>query len=48
MEEAVVEEFPNGVRGQGLKLTSDNGCQPSSRSFLKSADGLNVEVIFTS
>ncbi len=35
LEEAVIQEFPNGVRGQGLRLISDNGCQPSSRSFLK-------------
>jgi len=35
LEEAVLQEFPQGVRGQGLQLVSDNGCQPSSRSFLK-------------
>jgi transposase InsO family protein len=35
LEEAVLQEFPHGVRGHGLKLVSDNGCQPTSRSFLK-------------
>lgn len=48
MEEAVLQEFPNGVRGQGLKLISDNGCQPSSRSFLKVTATLDIEQIFTS
>lgn len=48
MEAAVLQEFPNGVRGQGLKLISDNGCQPSSRSFLKVTATLDIEQIFTS
>jgi len=29
-------EFPCVVRGQGLKLVSDNGCQPTSISFRNS------------
>jgi putative transposase len=48
LEEAVLQEFPHGVRGQGLKLVSDNGCQPTSRSFLKVAATLEIEQIFTS
>ena len=36
------------MRGQGLKLISDNGCQPSSRSFLKVTATLDIEQIFTS
>ena len=48
LEEAVLQEFPRGVRGQGLKLISDNGCQPSSRSFLKVTATLDIEQIFTS
>jgi putative transposase len=48
LEEAVLQEFPNGVRGQGLKLVSDNGCQPSSKSFLKMTATLDIEQIFTS
>ena len=48
LEEAVLQEFPNGVRGQGLKLISDNGCQPSSRSFMKVTATLDIEQIFTS
>jgi putative transposase len=48
LEDAVIQEFPHGVRGQGLKLISDNGCQPSSRSFLKMTATLDIEQIFTS
>jgi putative transposase len=47
MEDAVLQDFPHGVRGQGLKLVSDNGCQPSSRSFLKVTATLDIEQIFT-
>jgi len=47
-EGAVLQEFPQGVRGQGLKLVSDNGCQPTSRSFLQVTAILDVEQIFTS
>ena len=48
LEEAVLQEFAHGVRGQGLKLISDNGCQPSSSSFLKVTATLDIEQIFTS
>jgi putative transposase len=48
LEDAVLQEFPDGVRGQGLKLVSDNGCQPTSRSFLKVTATLDIEQIFTS
>lgn len=48
LEEAVLQEFSQGVRGQGLKLVSDNGCQPTSRSFLKVTATLDIEQIFTS
>lgn len=48
LEDAVLQEFPHGVRGQGLKLVSDNGCQPTSRSFLKVTATLDIEQIFTS
>ena len=48
LEEAVLREFPHGVQGQGLKLVSDNGCQPTSRSFLRVTATLDIEQIFTS
>jgi transposase InsO family protein len=47
LEEAVLQEFPPGVRGQGLKLLSDKVCQPSSRSYLKVTATLDIEQIFT-
>jgi putative transposase len=47
LEDAVLQEFPHGVRGQGLKLVSDNGCQPTSGSFLKVTAILDIEQIFT-
>jgi putative transposase len=48
LEAAVLREFPPGVRGQDLKLVSDNGCQPTSRSFLQVTATLDIEQIFTS
>jgi transposase InsO family protein len=36
------------VRGQGLKLVSDNGCRPSFSSFLNVTATLDIEQIFTS
>ena len=30
LDMAVNRQFPNGARGQGLHLLSDNGCQPTS------------------
>jgi transposase InsO family protein len=41
-------EFPNGVRGQGLKLVSDNGSQPTSVAFMRAAAELDIQQIFTS
>ncbi|MFQ6003051.1 MAG: integrase core domain-containing protein [Candidatus Zixiibacteriota bacterium] len=45
---AVNSEFPQGVRGKGLKLISDNGSQPTSTSFMEDMATLEVEQIFTS
>jgi putative transposase len=42
LEEAVLQELPHRVRGHGPKLISDNGCQPSSRSFLKMTATLDI------
>jgi transposase InsO family protein len=30
---AVSQQFPEGARGKGLSLMSDNGCQPTSLAF---------------
>jgi transposase InsO family protein len=48
LEQGVQEQLPNGVREQGLKLVSDNGCQPTSNRFMKACHHLGIEQIFTS
>lgn len=40
--------FLYGARGAGLKLISDNGCQPTSKSFMESCHTLGIVQIFTS
>lgn len=48
LDMAVNLEFPEGVRGKGLKLISDNGSQPTSISFMKDTSTLEIGQIFTS
>lgn len=48
IEKAVEKEFPEGVRDRGLKLISDNGCQPTAKSFMRDMATLGIEQIFTS
>ena len=48
LEKGLSREFLGGVRGQGLKLMSDNGSQPTSLSFMKACSNLEVEQVFTS
>jgi len=48
LDMALNREFPEGVRGRGLKLVSDNGPQPTSRSFMQDMASLGIEQIFTS
>jgi len=48
LEKGINREFPEGVRGHGLKLMSDNGSQPTSLSFMKACSNLEVEQVFTS
>jgi putative transposase len=48
LEMAIQGEFPQGVRGRGLKLISDNGSQPTSVSFMRDMATLGIEQIFTS
>jgi len=47
MDMALNEEFPMGVRGSGLKLVSDNGCQPTSVAFTSEMSCLEIRQIFT-
>jgi transposase InsO family protein len=48
LEKGLMMEFPTGVRGQGLKLMSDNGSQPTSLCFMKTCSNLDIQQIFTS
>lgn len=48
LDNAVNEEFPEGIEGQNLKLISDNGSQPTSRKFINAMTSLTIEQIFTS
>jgi putative transposase len=45
---AVNHQFPEGARGQGLSLMSDNGCQPTSATFLRACGTLGIQQAFTS
>lgn len=47
LEMAINRQFPDGVRGKGLSLVSDNGCQPTSVSFMKNCGILGIKQIFT-
>ncbi len=40
--------LPQGVRGAGLKLVSDNGSQPTSTKFMAAMYLLGIEQVFTS
>jgi len=48
LNKALNKEYPQGVRGNNLKLISDNGSQPTSLSFMKACSNLEVEQVFTS
>lgn len=41
-------QFKDGVRGHGLNLVSDNGCQPTSLAFIRYCSETDVNHIFTS
>ena len=48
LDEAVNQQFPEGVRDQGLHLMSDNGSQPTSVHFMKCCRKLGINQAFTS
>lgn len=48
LDRALHHQFPNGVKGKKLNLVSDNGCQPTSKGFMKACHSLEVKQIFTS
>jgi transposase InsO family protein len=48
LDMAVNQQFPDGARDQSLHLMSDNGCQPTSISFVKACGVMGIEQAFTS
>ena len=51
LEEAVQKRFPKGIKDslkETLFLVSDNGCQPTSISYMKACSDLGIKQIFTS
>ena len=48
LDAAVNQRFPEGARGQGLSLMSDNGCQPTSLAFMEACSRLGIHQAFTS
>lgn len=41
-------QFPEGGQGKGLSLMSDNGCQPTSTTFMRACGALGIQQAFTS
>jgi putative transposase len=48
LDMAVTHQFPQGARGQGVSLMSDNGCQPTSTTFMQACATLEIHQTFTS
>ena len=48
LDMAINLQFRDGARGQGVCLMSDNGCQPTSISFMKACSDLGIRQAFTS
>lgn len=48
LNQAICLQCPEGSRGKGIKLVSDNGCQPTSVTFMRAASMMGIEQIFTS
>jgi transposase InsO family protein len=48
LDQALNQQFPGGVREQGLHLMSDNGTQPTSVAFIETCTNLKIEQAFTS
>lgn len=48
LEKGLCTQFPQNCKGEGVKLVSDNGCQPTSKRFMQTCNKLGVQQIFTS
>ena len=47
LDNALNNKFPSGIREEMPKLISDNGCQPTSTTYMKTCNLLNIKQIFT-
>ncbi len=45
-KEALFNGYPEGAKDKGIKLVSDHGSQPTSRSFMKFCSELGIKQIF--
>jgi putative transposase len=48
LDRAVNRQFPGGVQGEGLRLMRENGCQPTSVTFMRACRTLGIHQAFTS
>jgi len=48
LDKGIKDQFPEGTRGMGLNLMSDNGTQPTSMAFMKACGLLGINQAFTS
>ena len=48
VEMGLQQQFPDGVKEQGLGLMSDNGCQPTGKTFAQACTTLGITQAFTS
>lgn len=48
LDMAVNRQFPDGVRGKGLSLMSDHGCQPTSTAVMQACGSLGIQQGLTS
>ncbi len=48
LHRAANRQFPDGIKGKKVRLMSDNGCQPTKKSFRKSCIAMGIKQAFTS
>jgi transposase InsO family protein len=48
LDMAVNQQLPEGARGMGVALMSDNGCQPTSLAVMEACRSLEIHQAFTS
>ena len=46
LDQAVLDRFPDGSRGQGLTIQADNGCHPTARAFRNALHTLGIQLAF--